>query len=72
MSLGTQVAYVAGRWIAELTVMASRDISTVKVRYGGDAISVAVPASGLVTLPGVIRSPADAAESEGSTMPAGC
>jgi hypothetical protein len=56
---------VAGRWIAELKVMASRAVTTVEVRYGSDTITVAVPASGLVTLPGVIRSVANSAEFSG-------
>jgi hypothetical protein len=65
VSVGAQVANVAGRWVAELTMMASRSVTTVEVRYGGDAITVAVPGSGLLTLPGVIRRAADAAEFRG-------
>lgn len=65
VSLGAQLAYVAGRWVAELTVMASRAVTTVEVSYGGDTITVAVPASGLVTLPGAIRSAADSATFQG-------
>jgi hypothetical protein len=65
VSLGAQLACVAGRWIAELTVMAGRAVTTVEVCYDGDTITVAVPASGLVTLPAVIRSAADGAEFRG-------
>jgi len=35
------------------------------VRYGGDSITVPVPASGLVTLPGLVRSVDDVAEFRG-------
>jgi hypothetical protein len=40
VSLGAQLAHVAGHWVAELTVMASRAVATVEVRYGGDTIAV--------------------------------
>jgi hypothetical protein len=65
VSLEGQVALVAGRWVAELTVMASVLVTTVEVTYGGDTIRVPVPASGLVTLPGAIRSVDDVAEFRG-------
>jgi len=65
VSLDGQVAYVAGRWVADLTAMASRAVATVEVTYGGDSIRVPVPASGLITLPGAIRSVADVAEFRG-------
>lgn len=65
VNLGAQMANVGGCWLAELTVMASRAVSTANVRYGGDEISVPVPVSGLVTLPGVVRSPDDVAEFRG-------
>jgi hypothetical protein len=52
VNLGAELAYVDGRWLAGLTVMASRPVTTVEVRYGTDEISVPVPPSGLVTLPG--------------------
>jgi len=63
--LSAQLAHVAGRWVAELTVMASQAITTIEVRYGGETITVPVPASGLVTLPGVIHKVADTAEFRG-------
>ncbi|MFF5081053.1 hypothetical protein ACFY36_28720 [Actinoplanes sp. NPDC000266] len=62
VNLGAQMAKVGGCWLAELTVMASRAVTNVEVRYGGDEIAVSVPRSGLVTLPGVVRSPDDIAE----------
>ncbi|WP_432986990.1 hypothetical protein [Dactylosporangium sp. CA-233914] len=65
MNLGAQMANVGGRWLAELTVMASRAITAIEVRYGDDEISVPVPPSGLVTLPGLVRSPDDVAEFRG-------
>jgi hypothetical protein len=65
VNLGAQMANVGGCWLAELTVMASRAVTTVEVRYGGDEIAVPVPPSGLVTLPGVVRSPEDVAEFRG-------
>jgi hypothetical protein len=65
VSLEGQVAWVAGRWVAELTVMASVLVRTVEVTYGGDTIRVPVPASGLVTVPGLIRSVDDVAEFRG-------
>ncbi|MEV0902940.1 hypothetical protein [Actinoplanes sp. NPDC049802] len=65
VSLGAQLAGVDGRWVAELTVMATRAVTTVEVRYGGAAITVAVPESGLVSLPGLVRSPDDTAEFRG-------
>ncbi|MGK5678593.1 hypothetical protein [Actinoplanes sp. URMC 104] len=65
VNLGAQLAAVGGRWLAELTVMASRAVTTVEVRYGGAEITVPVPPSGLVTLPGLIRSPDDVAEFRG-------
>jgi hypothetical protein len=65
VSLGAQMANVGGCWLAELTVMASRAVTTVEVRYGGEEISIPVPRNGLVTLPGVVRSPDDGAEFRG-------
>lgn len=65
VNLGAQMAKVGGCWLAELTVMASRAVTTVEVQYGGDEIAVPVPLSGLVTLPGVVRSPDDVAEFRG-------
>ncbi|MCW2643380.1 MAG: hypothetical protein JWP76_5686 [Dactylosporangium sp.] len=62
VNLGAQMANVGGRWLTELTVTASRAVTTIEVRYGSDEISVHVPASGLVTLPGVVRLPDDVAE----------
>ena len=56
---------MAGRWVAELTVMASAAVATVEVAYGGDTIRVSVPVSGLVTVPGVIQSVTDVAEFRG-------
>lgn len=63
--LGWQVAWLGGEWVAELTVMATRAVSSVEVRYGGESITVPVSPSGLVTLPGVIRSVTDVAEFRG-------
>ena len=65
VNLGAQMAKVGGCWLTELTVMASRAVTTVEVRYGGDEISVPVPPSGLVTLPAVVRSSDDHAEFRG-------
>ncbi|GAA0456818.1 hypothetical protein Ade02nite_05800 [Paractinoplanes deccanensis] len=65
VNLGAQMANVGGCWLAELTVMASRAVTTIEVRYGNEEISVRVPASGLVTLPGLVRSPDDVAEFRG-------
>ena len=65
VNLGAQLASVAGRWVAELTVMATWAVVTLEVRYGGDSITVPVPASGLVTLPGLVRSVDDVAEFRG-------
>ncbi len=65
MNLGAQLAQVGGEWLAELTVMASRAVTTLEVRYGGAEISLPVPPSGLVSLPGVVRSPDDVAEFRG-------
>ncbi|GLW28729.1 hypothetical protein [Actinoplanes regularis] len=65
LNLGAQLAQVGGDWLAELTVMASRAVTAVEVRYGGAEISVRVPHSGLVTLPGVVGSPDDVAEFRG-------
>jgi hypothetical protein len=65
VTLGAQMACVDGRWVAELTVMATWAVVTLEVRYGGDTITVPVPAGGLVTLPGVVRSVDDAAEFRG-------
>ncbi|WP_436534689.1 hypothetical protein [Actinoplanes sp. HUAS TT8] len=64
-NLGAQIAHVAGQWVVELTVMASRAVSRVEVRYGDETITVAVPAGGLVTLPGVVRSVSAVAEFRG-------
>nr|WP_221375231.1 hypothetical protein [Actinoplanes polyasparticus] len=64
-NLGAQMAHVGGSWLAELTVVASRAISTVEIRYGGEEITAPVPPGGLVTLPGLVRSPDDVAEFRG-------
>jgi hypothetical protein len=40
VSLGGQVAMVAGRWVADLTVMASVLVTTIEVTYAGDTIRV--------------------------------
>lgn len=34
VNLGAQMANVGGCWLAELTVMASRAVTTIEVRYG--------------------------------------
>jgi hypothetical protein len=65
VNLGCQIASVADRWVAELTVMASWAVVTLEVRYGGATTTVPVPPGGLVTLPGVIRSVDDVAEFRG-------
>lgn len=65
MDLSAQMACVGGRWLAELTVVASRAVTNVELRYGGEEIIVPVPPSGLVTLPGVVRSADDVAEFRG-------
>lgn len=65
VTLCAQMAFVDGRWVAELTVMATWAVVTLEVRYGGDSITVPVPAGGLVTLPGLVRSVDDAAEFRG-------
>ncbi|MCM4076547.1 hypothetical protein [Paractinoplanes hotanensis] len=65
MNLGAQMADVGGNWLVELTVVASRAVSTVEIRYGGQEITVPVPPGGLVTVPGLVRSPDDVAEFRG-------
>ena len=65
MSVGAQMACVGGNWLAELTVVASRAVSTIEIRYGGQEITVPVPSRGLVTLPGLVRSPDDVVEFRG-------
>jgi hypothetical protein len=63
--LGGQLAHVAAHWVADLTVMATGRVATVEVRYAGDILRIAVQASGLVTVPGVVRSVSNVAEFRG-------
>ncbi|GIH75119.1 hypothetical protein [Planobispora longispora] len=52
-------------WVTDLTVMATRRVATVQVRYAGEVVDVPVPAGGLVTVPHAIRHVDDSAEFRG-------
>lgn len=65
VNLSAQLAHPGTEWVAELTMMATRRIATVQVRYAGDVIDVPVPASGLITVPHAIRHVDDRAEFRG-------
>ncbi|XVU23956.1 hypothetical protein ACQPZJ_43095 [Actinoplanes sp. CA-054009] len=61
LDLSAQLNFARDRWVTELTVLATTEVTTVEVTYGGESITVPVPPSGLITLPGVIRSVDDVA-----------
>ncbi|WP_179855296.1 hypothetical protein [Paractinoplanes atraurantiacus] len=65
LDLSAQLSIVGGRWLTELTVLATTEVTTVEVTYGGESITVPVPPSGLITLPGLIRSVDDVARFRG-------
>ncbi|MEV0595958.1 hypothetical protein [Nonomuraea cavernae] len=52
-------------WVTDLTVMATRRVATVQVRYAGEVINLSVPPGGLVTVPHAIRHVHDSAEFRG-------
>lgn len=65
MDLSCQLARPDMEWVADLTLMATRRVATVQVRYAGDVMDVTVPESGLVTVPHTIRHADDRAEFRG-------
>jgi hypothetical protein len=52
--LGGQWAVKGGDWLTELTVMASRVVTTVAITYAGQQFRMTVPDNGFVTVPAMV------------------
>ncbi|WP_405139838.1 hypothetical protein OG589_24260 [Sphaerisporangium sp. NBC_01403] len=65
VDLSCQLTSSGTEWVTHLTLMATRRIATVRVRFAGEVLDVPVPAGGLVTVPHAIRHVDDIAEFRG-------